>query len=419
MKHIVTSILGASALAVMFGGGQAMAAGGVGCEVTHWWTSAGESAAVKVFADSYDAIDGVHWVDGAIGGSGDTARPIILSRIMGGNPPCATQFNPGKDSDDLIAAGLMQDMSDLAAKEHWHDIVRPKSQIDGCTKDGHTYCVPVNLHSAQWLWTNLHVFKDAGLAAPKNFNELVADAPALKAKGIMPLSAAQGWPIATLLGDIEVGVGGLANWKKIYVDRDLTVAASPEWRKVFEAMDGARKIVDPTTIVPQWNDATSLVITGKAAANVMGDWARGEFSVAKMKAGADYDCLPGLGFAQILDTGGDVFFFPKQKDPALTDAQMKMASMMISKPVQVAFNLKKGSLPIRADVDLSQADDCMKKGLKILEDPNNILPTGAQVMQRDTVNQIRDLYNEFFTNSAMTVDQAQASFIDILKNAPK
>jgi glucose/mannose transport system substrate-binding protein len=61
----------------------------------------------------------------------------------------------------------------------------------------------------------------------------------------------------------------------------------------------------------------------------------------------------------------------------------------------------------------------MKKGLKILEDPNNILPTGAQVMQRDTVNQIRDLYNEFFTNSAMTVDQAQASFVDILKNAPK
>ena len=33
---------------------------------------------------------------------------------MGGNPPCATQFNPGKDADDLIAAGLMQDLTELA-----------------------------------------------------------------------------------------------------------------------------------------------------------------------------------------------------------------------------------------------------------------------------------------------------------------
>ena len=70
------------------------------------------------------------WVDGAIGGSGDTARPIIISRIMGGNPPCATQFNPGKDADDLIAAGLMQDMTDLATKEGWEDIVYPPEVAD-------------------------------------------------------------------------------------------------------------------------------------------------------------------------------------------------------------------------------------------------------------------------------------------------
>jgi glucose/mannose transport system substrate-binding protein len=184
-------------------------------------------------------------------------------------------------------------------------------------------------------------------------------------------------------------------------------------------MDDARKIVDPNSIVPQWNDAVSLVITGKAAANVMGDWARGEFSVANMKAGTDYDCFPGLGYAEILDTGGDVFFFPKQKDAAITKGQMVLASTMFSKPVQVAFNLKKGSLPIRPDVDLAAADDCMKKGLKILEDPKNILPTGAQLMQRDTINQIRDLQNEFFTNLDMTPEQANASFVDIMKNAPQ
>ncbi len=390
------------------------------CEVTHWWTSGGEAAAVKVFADSFNALPGGDkWVDGAIGGSGDTARPIIISRVQGGNPPCATQFNPGHDSDELVAAGLMTDLTDIATKENWKALVRPATQLDGCTKDGKVYCVPVNLHSAQWMWTNRKVFKDAGLEPPKNLTELIADAPKLKEKGIMPLSLAQGWPVGLMINDVTVGIGGLDLYLKIYKDRDIAAATGPEAQKVWKALDDLRHLIDPKAMVPQWNDAVSQVITGKAAANIMGDWARGEFSVAKMTAGQDYDCLPGLGFAQLLDTGGDQFFFPKSKDPAVTAEQMKMASMMISKPVQVAFNLKKGSLPIRADVDLAAADDCMKKGLKILEDPKNILPSDRQMMQADSINQINDVRNEFFTNMKMTPDEAMKKIADILKNAPK
>lgn len=389
------------------------------CEVTHWWTSGGEAAAVAEFAKAFDALGPEDkWVDGAIGGSGDTARPIIISRIMGGNPPCATQFNPGKDADDLIEAGLMQDLTELAEKEGWYDIVRPKSQIEGCTKDGKVYCVPVNLHSAQWMWTNRKVYEDAGLTPPKNWDEVVAAAPKLREKGIIPLSMAQGWPIPLLLTDnIIPGVGGFDLWKALYETKDPAIIGGAEFKTVLEAMDQARQLVDPAEIVPQWNDAVSLVITGKAGANVMGDWAQGEFQVAGMVAGKDYDCLPGLGIHPMLNTGGDVFFFPKQSDPAMTEAQMKLASLMISKDVQVAFNLKKGSLPIRADVDLAAANDCMKIGLKLLDDPANLLPSQAQVADRDYINQVRDLLNEFFTNKDMTVDDVQASLVEIAEAA--
>ena len=34
----------------------------------------------------------------------------------------------------------------------------------------------------------------------------------------------------------------------------------PDRLKVWEALDQARKLIDPQTIVPQWNDAVSLVI---------------------------------------------------------------------------------------------------------------------------------------------------------------
>jgi glucose/mannose transport system substrate-binding protein len=387
-------------------------------EVTHWWTSGGEAAAVAEFAKAFDAT-GNKWVDGAIAGSGDVARPIIISRILGGNPMGATQLNPGKDAEDLVKAGLMLDLTELAKKEDWANVLRPKSQLESCTVDGKVVCVPVNLHSAQWMWTNRKVYKDAGLEPPKNWNEMIAAAPKLQEKGIIPLSMAEGWPVALMIQDLTVAIAGVDNFVKVYKDRDLAIAGGAEMAKVFQAIDAARKLVDPKTIVPQWNEAVGLVISGKAGANVMGDWAGGEFQVANMKAGEDYDCLPGLGVEPVLNTGGDVFYFPKNKDPEVEKAQLAMASMMVTKEVQVAFNLKKGSLPMRADVDLSAANDCMKKGLEILDKSTKVFPNDAQMIDRDSLNQIRDVMNEFFANPSVTPEAAQASFVEIIKNAPK
>ena len=387
-------------------------------EVTHWWTSGGEAAAVAEFAKAFDAT-GNHWVDGAIAGSGDVARPIIISRILGGNPMGATQLNPGKDADDLIAAGLMTDLTDLATAEDWAKILRPASQLASCTKDGKVYCVPVNLHSGQWMWTNRHVYEDAGIAPPQNWNEMIAAAPALQAKGIMPLSIAEGWPIGLLTQDLIVAIAGVDNYVAVYKDRNMAMAKGPEMAKVFQAIDAARQIVDPKTVVPQWNEAVGLVISGKAGANVMGDWAGGEFQVAKMVAGVDYDCLPGLGVEPVLNTGGDVFYFPKNADPEVTKAQMVLASTMVTKEVQVAFNLKKGSLPMRADVDLSAANDCMKKGLEILDHGTKVFPNDSQMLDRDSLNQIVDVMKEFFSDRSITPEAAQAQFAAIIEAAPK
>ena len=77
-------------------------------EVTHWWTSGGEAAAVAEFAKAFDAT-GHKWVDGAIAGSGGVARPIMISRITGGDPMGATQLNHGRQAEELVEAGLMQD----------------------------------------------------------------------------------------------------------------------------------------------------------------------------------------------------------------------------------------------------------------------------------------------------------------------
>lgn len=399
----------------------AMACGGAvqaaDVEVTHWWTSGGEAAAVKVFADSFNELGGDRWIDGAIAGSGGVARPIIASRITGGDPMGATQLNHGRQAEDFIEAGLMLELTDVARQEGWQKFVRPAGLYDSCDYNGKIYCVPVNIHSWQWMWISLPAFEKAGVPAPKDWHDFVAAAPALRKAGIVPLALGnQSWQYGGMFDVLLVGLGGIDTWKRINVDRDADFARGSKMREVWQAFGDARELSVGSN-VSEWNEATNLVITHKAGAQIMGDWAQGEFSVAGYTAGDQYDCLPGLGINEVLSTGGDAFYFPATGDADLVRAQKKMASMMVSKPVQVGFNLAKGSLPIRGDVDLSEANLCMKKGLKILENLDNVIPSGDQLLTQDTLGQMGDLIAEFWEDTSITPAEAQERWADILASA--
>lgn len=384
-------------------------------EVTHWWTSGGEAAAVGEFAKAFDA-SGNKWIDGAIAGSGGTARPIMISRITGGDPMGATQFNHGRQAEELVASGLMRDLNAIAEKEKWRDVIRPKSLLDSCTLDGKIYCVPVNIHSQQWLWLSNPAFQKAGVAVPKNWDEFVAAAPKLQAAGIVPLAIGQQpWQTTLAFQVILVALAGPDSYVKVFGDKDEAFAGGPEMAKVFKAAVDARAMTKGSN-VQNWNDATNMVITGKAAGQIMGDWAQGEFQVAGQVAGKDYTCLPGLGVNEVIQTGGDAFYFPKLKDEAKSKAQEQLASIMLSPKTQVAFNLKKGSLPVRGDVDLNAANDCMKKGLDILA-KGNIIQAPDQLMSADSLTQVNDLLVEFFNNASISAEDLQKRFAAIVASA--
>ncbi|WP_428673529.1 ABC transporter substrate-binding protein [Roseibium sp.] len=409
MKAIRTVLAATTALCA------ATAANATDLEVTHWWTSGGEAAAVAEFAKAFDAT-GNKWVDGAIAGSGGTARPIMISRITGGDPMGATQFNHGRQAEELVEAGLMRDLTDIAKAENWAEVVRPSSLLDSCTLDGRIYCVPVNIHSQQWLWLNNSVFEKAGIPVPSNWDEFAAAAPKLEEAGIVPLAMGQQpWQTTLAFQVLMVALAGPDAYTKVFGDKDTGLAGGPEITKVFQAAATARDMAKNSN-VQNWNDATNMVITGKAAGQIMGDWAQGEFQVANQVAGKDYTCLPGLGVNEVIMTGGDAFYFPKVDDAAITEAQGVLAKVMLSPETQVAFNLKKGSLPVRGDVDLNAANDCMKKGLDILA-KGNIIQTPDQLMSADSVSLVNDLFVEFFNTPDMSAEDAQARFVSIIEEA--
>ena len=405
---LTTKLLAATAIV------SASAASAVELEVTHWWTSGGEAAAVSKFAEAWNAT-GNTWVDGAIAGSGGTARPIIISRILGGDPMGATQLNHGRQAEELIEAGLMLDLTDVAEAGGWKDIVNPSALLDSCTLDGKIYCVPVNIHSAQWLWLSHGAYNTAGVDVPSDWNEFVASAPALTDAGLLPLAMGQqGWQQNLAFGAITIGVAGIDAWREVTVNKNADVARGAEYTAVFEAVVNARELARGSN-VQDWNQATNLVITGQAGAQLMGDWAQGEFSVAEQVEGTDYSCLPGLGLNEILDTGGDAFYFPVNDDPEITAAQKELAALLISPEVQVSFNLAKGSLPVRGDIDMASANGCMQKGLGILAD-GGILPSGDQSLSADTQTQIEDLMAQFWSGD-MPAAEAQGKYADIIASA--
>jgi len=383
-------------------------------EVTHWWTSGGEAAAVKELAGAFNAT-GNKWVDGAIAGSGGTARPIMISRITGGDPMGATQFNHGRQAEELVQSGLMRDLSDVAEKGKWKEVIKPANLLDSCTFEGKIYCAPINIHSWQWLWLSNAAFKTAGVAVPKDWNEFVAAAPALKKAGIQPLAlGGQPWQANGLFDTLLISLGGKDLYEKVYKDKDAKVAAGPEMAKIFAAADKARELAKGSN-VQDWNQATNMVLTGKAGGQVMGDWAQGEFSLAGKTAGTDYTCLPGLGINDVLTTNGDAIYFPLLKDEAKSEAQNVLAETIVDPKLQVAFNLKKGSVPIRGDIDMAAANDCMKKGIAIIAKGNTATSTD-QLVSADTQKQKEDLMSEFFSSS-ISVKDAQARFVDIISSA--
>ncbi len=419
MRTSLKILIGTSALAGMVL--STSIASATDLEVIHWWTSKGESAAVSKFAEAFDNDgEGDHWIDSAIA-LGQTARSTIMQRVLGGDPPGAAQFNPGREYEELIKNDQLLQLDDVAEAGHWADVIRPKKISAACLVDGHWYCVPVNIHSWPWAWYSKTAFEKAGLPEPRNFDEFVADAPKLKEAGVIPFAIGgdgNGWQIKGAVDQLMLYKLGIEKRDQMYRDKDVAIAGGEGVKQVLTELKELKKYTDDGYANRNWNDTTNLVITGKGGLQIMGDWARGEFSAAGMTGVTDFGCMIGLDEDHpIVSTDGDVIVFPKLNDPEKEAAQKRLAALLISPAVQVAFNNAKGSMPVRGDVDMSTADPCMQKALQAVEHPDQIASGVQRFITEDTSNQLNSLITQYWADDSMTPEDAQAKFVSILENS--
>ncbi|HVE10262.1 MAG TPA: ABC transporter substrate-binding protein [Paraburkholderia sp.] len=381
--------------------------------VIHWWTSGGESAAIRQFADAYNKAGG-QWVDNAVAGA-DQARATAINRIVGGDPPTAAQFNTSKQFHDLIDQGLLNNVDTVATKENWAAIF-PQSILDSIKVKGHYYAAPVDIHMQAWFFYSKPVFQKAGIAAePQNFDEFVGDLDKLKKAGVIPLAlGGQPWQEKITFDALLADVGGTDLYLKVYRERDANAVNSAAFKKVLASFKKLHDYVDSASPGRNWNDATALVITGKAGVQIMGDWAKGEFSAANQAPGKDFGCFPGFGPHSPYMVAGDVFVFPKTDNANAIKAQDLLATVMTSPAAQVAFSAKKGSIPIRPDVDTGPLDICAKEGIAIMKDKARQLPNPEMLIPPDVQGALTDVITNFW-NKTQSVDDAQKAFASALK----
>jgi len=383
-------------------------------EVIHWWTSSSEAAAVRTIADAYRKQGGV-WADTAIAGA-DQARAVAINRIVGGNPPMAAQFNTTKQFTDLIEQGMLNNVDDVAQKEGW-DKFLPEPLLNVIRVKGHYYAVPVNIHMQSWIWYSKAAFKKAGIAKePASMDELFAALDKLKAAGMVPLAhGGQSWQENILFLAMLAHVGGTDLYLKVLRDRDQNAINSEAFKKVLTTFKRLQTYVDNGSPGRNWNDATAMVISGKAGVQVMGDWAKGEFAAAKMTAGKEYGCIAGFNAKSPYLIQGDAFVFPKTTNVQQIKYQKLLASTIVSPTTQVSFNKLKGSIPIRADVDASSMDECARIGLAIMKDRSRHVGIGEVYLTPDQNGAMQDVLTAFW-NTKMPVEKAQKGIAAALRN---
>ena len=328
-------------------------------EVFSWWTSGGESAALGALFDVYKKRDpGVEIVNATVaGGGGSAARPVLQTRLAGGNPPDTWQSHPGWELlDQYVEPGYCEPITELYKNDDWDKAFPKELVINLMTKNRQIYAVLAGIHRGNVLWYNTKLLEQNGIkvGGEMTFDQFFAACDKLKSAGISALGVGDSgiWASAQLFENTLLGVIGPKGWTDLF-------SGAMQWDdpRVKEAMKLFAKMqdyVNPDHAALSWDQAIKELMEGKVAFSSMGDWADGEFTKANLKEREDFGWVshPGTAGSFIIVADG----FTLAKGAPHKEAAIAWLKSVGSREAQEAFNPLKGSIPARTDVDHSKFD---------------------------------------------------------------
>lgn len=390
-------------------------------EVLHWWTAGGEAKSAAVLKEMIEE-QGHTWKDFAVaGGGGESAMTVLKTRAVSGNPPSAAQIK-GHDIQEWGGLGFLTSLDATAKQEKWDDLL-PAVVTKVMKWDGEYVAVPVNVHRVNWLWANPEALEKSGVTVPTTLDEFFVAADKIKAAGFIPLAhGGQPWQDATVFEAVALDVLGSEDYNKAFVDLDMDVLSGDKMVEVFTKFKKMRDYIDSNSPGRDWNVATSMVINGEAAMQIMGDWAKGEFTAAGKVPGKDYICAPAPGTDGQFTFNIDSFAFFELGDKENQKAQQDLAKTILTKDFQEVFNLNKGSIPVRLDMDMSKFDQCALDSMatfKASAESGDLVPSMAHGLSTTSYAQgaIYDVVTNFFNEKDADPKEAATKLAKAVKAA--
>ncbi len=251
--------------------------------------------------------------------------------MQASDPPDVFQSWGGGVQNQYAQAGLIKDITaDLDANGGaWRNSFSPGA-LSVYSYNGKNYGVPWDMGMVGF-WYNKALFKQAGISStPTTWSELLDDVKKLKAAGITPIALGGGdkWPAAFWWEYLNVRIGGQDAFNAAVSGKgsfaDATFVQSGQMMKQLNDLQPFQNGYLGAT----WNDEATLMGNGKAAMDLMGQWAPGTFkdnSANKQGLGDNLGWFPfpsvpgGKGDASDALGGGNGFAIGKNAPPEAID----------------------------------------------------------------------------------------------------
>ena len=384
-------------------------------EVLHWWTAPGEKEAVDALLDVYKRDHPqVSVINNAITGSRN-AHDQLTARMTNGTPPDTFQSSGGGDLLHWVAYNgrddsetKMEPLDDLAKSQNWKAVL-PQALLDVVTYNSKIYGIPLNVHRMAVVYYNKKIFADNGLTPPSTMAEFKAVGDALKAKNIVPLAVGSknGWPVSLMAMDGLFAASGTADFRDSY----LAGNEDPADPRVVSMLNDAAQMLsyanDDRDAI-DWDQAAQMLVDGKAAMTVMGDWAKGFFVSKGLRPDVEFGqaAMPGAKGVFVFIT--DTFALPKGAPGR--QAALDFLTLVGSAKGESVFNPIKGSTPPRTDADLTSYDVLAKSNAEDFRTNRLIRATPILVTNQDFNGQLIAAMKQ------LAIDGNVDAVVNMLKN---
>jgi glucose/mannose transport system substrate-binding protein len=383
-----------------------MAAAAGKLEIFSWWTSPGEVEALDAlyaaFKASYSDVEVINAAIAQGAGPGGNMKAVLQTRLLAGQPPDSFQVHLGHElTDSSVKAGQMEPIDFLYQSEGWNTIF-PDQLLQISQSDGHQWAVPVNIHRSNVLWYNKGVVAGTGMSLPTTFHEYLQMGDVLKAQGIPLMALGESVPFhsAHVFENVLLGLLSPQGYKGLW--SGVTPFSDPGVTEALNMMNRLIDFANPDYLSIASNDAIDLVIAGRAATIIDGDWTNGYL---KSKKFADFGYTPSPQTQGVYNALADSFGLPKNtvdRDNAI--AWLKICGSLAG---QDAFNPLKGSIPARADGGQGPGYDSYQRSAIADFKSNVIVPSTVHgfAAKQSFVTDFVNILNSFAVNRDVAAAQ--------------